>query len=184
MLTLKKISFNNSLSQETMCFSAEVYWDSRFIGFAENRGNGGETWVRNYGERKNATAGADLAAAEAWVKTQPLLDECGEQTSFGGTPDFHDLPSYVDSLVADWDIRRTYKRSLTRKLKAETWFVPQDGRVLVIKRAMSDAVSAYVKNNHPGAVILNSLPIEDAITMCIKDEQARMRVERDKKGSN
>lgn len=184
MLTLKKIELSSHLSEETLCFSAEVFWDGRYIGTAENRGNGGETWVRNYGVRKNATSQADLAAAEEWAKSQPFLDEYGEQLSLNGTPDFHDLPSYVDFLVAEWDIQRTYKRTLTRKFKTETWFETAEGKILLIKRAFTDAVAANVAGKYPGAVILNSLPIGEAVAKAIKADVAKMKIERDKKGSN
>ena len=184
MLTLKKIELNSRLSEETLCFSAEVFWLGRYIGIAENRGNGSETWVRNYGEQNNATAQADQVAAEEWAKTQPFLDEYGDQLSLSGTPDFHDLPSYVDFLVAEWDIQRTYKRTLTRKFKTETWFETTEGNVMVIKSAFTDALAAHVASKYAGAVILNSLPIEEAVAKVIKADVAQMKIERDKKGSN
>lgn len=46
MITVKNVKINESLSEETLCFSATVYQDGVRIGTATNHGQGGNTNVQ------------------------------------------------------------------------------------------------------------------------------------------
>jgi len=45
MITLKKVKINKAMSQETLCFSADVYEDNKLVAHVENNGIGGSTMV-------------------------------------------------------------------------------------------------------------------------------------------
>jgi hypothetical protein len=45
MITLKKVKIVDFMSEETICFSADVYENGIKIGTAKNEGCGGSTWV-------------------------------------------------------------------------------------------------------------------------------------------
>lgn len=47
-LSLKKVKVFESLSEETICFSADLYDDGKFISEVSNRGNGGSNNFSNY----------------------------------------------------------------------------------------------------------------------------------------
>lgn len=42
---LKKVQFSERMSEETYCFSADIYFNGKNIGYCENRGHGGSTDV-------------------------------------------------------------------------------------------------------------------------------------------
>lgn len=44
---LKKLSINQRLSEETLCFSADIYLDDRKVGVASNHGTGGPTEIES-----------------------------------------------------------------------------------------------------------------------------------------
>lgn len=43
---LKCVKYYPSMSEETNCFQAAIYIDGKKAGYAENRGTGGNTWLR------------------------------------------------------------------------------------------------------------------------------------------
>lgn len=45
-IELRKIRINTRMSEETTCFSADIYLDGKLAGEAMNRGHGGETEIR------------------------------------------------------------------------------------------------------------------------------------------
>jgi len=47
-LSLKKVRVFESLSEETICFSADLYDDGKFISEVSNRGRGGSNDFSNY----------------------------------------------------------------------------------------------------------------------------------------
>ena len=87
-IELKNISVNRQLSEETCCFSADVYVNYQKAGTARNRGNGEQTII--YFEDRQL-----LAECEAWAKTLPAVD-----SGYGFELDM-DLEFYIDQLA--WD---------------------------------------------------------------------------------
>lgn len=61
-IVLKKLSVNNRLSEETICFSADLWIDGKKAGYASNRGHGGST---DY----HITDRSLEARAKAWART-------------------------------------------------------------------------------------------------------------------
>lgn len=60
-ITLKKFSFNAALSEETYCFSADLYIDGKKRGCVSNRGHGEQTRFSDYDAQKQLDAyGASL----------------------------------------------------------------------------------------------------------------------------
>ena len=41
MITLKKVKLNTAMSEETLCFSADIYEDGKLVAHVSNRGHGG-----------------------------------------------------------------------------------------------------------------------------------------------
>jgi hypothetical protein len=68
-IELKKISFNERMSQETSCFVADLYINGKKVGSCENDGRGGCT---NYGGNTKED-NAIIAEAEKYFKSQPKV---------------------------------------------------------------------------------------------------------------
>lgn len=49
-IELKNFKSYESMSEETLCFQASLYFDGKKVGTVENRGQGGDTWPRISGE--------------------------------------------------------------------------------------------------------------------------------------
>ena len=45
-LTLKKVKASEELSEETLCFSADLYEDGKLVAHVSNRGRGGSNMIR------------------------------------------------------------------------------------------------------------------------------------------
>jgi hypothetical protein len=68
-IELKKISFNERMSEETSCFVADLYINGKKVGYAENRGTGGPTdYHGNTPEDRKL-----IAEAEKYCKSLPKV---------------------------------------------------------------------------------------------------------------
>ncbi len=98
-LTIKSYKRVAKLSEETDCFTCDIYLDGKKVGQASNRGNGGCNdyyWT-------DRTIGQSI---ENWAKTQP--------TEF----EFEKLDQIISKLTALVEVVNTLKR----RTKNTTWF--------------------------------------------------------------
>lgn len=108
-IELKKVSFSERMSKETNCFTADIYVDGKKVGYAENRGEGGNTDCRPYTKEQ----GVVLAKADEYCKTLPPIT-CVEL-------DFtykQNLESVVDDLLTKWLVERDAKK-LEKKVEKD-----------------------------------------------------------------
>ena len=91
MITVKNVKIQEQLSEETLCFSATIYFRGQRVGEATNRGCGG---CNNYHWFDRAAS----AEIEAWAEAQDL--------EF----DFEKLDQIIGKLVHDFDDARRMKR--------------------------------------------------------------------------
>ena len=73
-IELKKISFNERMSEETNCFVADLYINGKKVGYCENRGTGGPTDY--HGDTSSKFGYTDvniklIKEAEAYFKSLP-----------------------------------------------------------------------------------------------------------------
>lgn len=71
-IELRKVSVNHRLSEETLCFAADIWIDGKMMGAAKNHGHGGSTdyWLgANFDteDRRDLEAKAK-DAARAWIE--------------------------------------------------------------------------------------------------------------------
>lgn len=71
-IELKKISFNERMSEETNCFVADLYINGKLVGECKNDGHGGCTDIRGNSKESNQL----IADAMAYCKTLPKI-KCG-----------------------------------------------------------------------------------------------------------
>ena len=93
-IELKRISFNERMSEETNCFVAEIYINGKKAGYCKNDGKGGCT---------NYNGNILIREAEAYCKTLPN-NKYGEQS-------FEDvINNLLDAHLKDKDFGRIEKK--------------------------------------------------------------------------
>ena len=148
-IELKAIRYAAFSSQETNCYSANLYVDGRKIGTVGNDGHGGPDHFR--GDH------AAFAAADAWCKAN--LPKWEMNGRFFET----DLEMRCGELVDAWIIARDLKTAMRTKVLLRD---PSDGNVYEVKhRGAPDATIAALAKRHPGAAFLNTLPFDEALAL-------------------
>jgi len=156
-IELKKISFNERMSDETNCFVADIYIDGKKVGYCKNDGRGGCTEYHGNTKADNEL----IEKAEAYCKTLPH-DEYGEQS-------FEDVIN--DFLDAHLKGKEEAKR-MKLYMKGICFGIPNGmsyqtvswkGRVLAqidkisLQRAYNDVKAKYIKG---AVVVLNAKNLE------------------------
>lgn len=152
-IELKRISLNRQLSEETACFSADLWVEGRKIGTVANRGTGG---CDEFHGDQDAYDRAD-----AWCKAN-----LPRWRLFEGEADHPtDLEMHCAGIVA----RHEGEQQMARKLKARLLVKLPDRGGLWEFKANGDTSSpqthAAFLAKYPGAVILNALPKAEAYTL-------------------
>ena len=147
-IELKSIKYAAFSSEETNCYSTTLYVNTKKIGTVSNDGHGGPD--RFYGDH------AAFAAADAWCKANLPRWQMNDQ-SFET-----DLEIRCGQLVDEWLVARDLKTALrTKVLLRDT-----DGLIYQVRhRGRVSATVEAVKERHPDAAILNTLPFEEALTL-------------------
>ena len=108
-IKLKKIVYSLPLSQETYCFRADVYCDNVLIGYADNDGRGGNTFVYPYeGNMKKITE------IEKYFKALPSETykyDDGTTFSIKNT-----LDSHIDTLIDEYINKKERDKQLKRHM--------------------------------------------------------------------
>lgn len=71
-IELKNIKMNMAFSEETICFTADIYVDDVKSGYAKNAGHGGNTHIMPY---DGPVAKEKIKAAEVYCKSLPDVDD-------------------------------------------------------------------------------------------------------------
>lgn len=95
-LALKNIKIHNDMSEETLCFSATLYWNNQKVAIAENTGKGGCNRYHWYDP-------AVKTAVEHWA-TQNTESK------------FEQLDSVVLHLISDWEEQKRLKTMCKNKI--------------------------------------------------------------------
>lgn len=149
ILSVKNIDHNERLSEETMCYAADITVDGRTVGTAENRGHGGMTMihpVQPFDENRPI-----IKELEKRVDAMPPKEtEWGE---FGRR-----LHNFVDSLVSDAVDYKKYSAHFGKK----TYFIAAY-TLYALDTPLTEAVRKQVEEEHGEVEFLNDL--EWPITM-------------------
>jgi hypothetical protein len=153
MIEIRNLKVAKFASEETTCFQARVYFGGKLIGVASNEGHGGPTCV-------HATVGYDdkaYHAANAWAAKQAK----------GETFDGH-LVDLIDDLVDEQILRKDVISTLKRSFKKKVIFLNKAGELMNCGPRKGwaldiDQLIRSVALRHPEAVILNSLPFDQAV---------------------
>ena len=153
-IELKGLKVHADMSEETTCYSANVYVDGVKAFHAENRGYGGPDMYSAYEGRREL-----LENAEAWAKTLPAV-ACPDWLTNNGKPcDPMDcnLELYIGQLIEKEELRRRCLKGLLFRLPGDSElderYIKQGGK----KAKDSKEIRAWLAKNHPQAIILNDL---------------------------
>jgi hypothetical protein len=146
---LKKVKFHEDMSDETYCFSADVWVDGKRVATAQNQGCGGDTMVR--GVTQVPSSRRDFLAFEAHCYTLPPTkhDLDGHVFEVKSTPD-----SVVDDLFEEWlkkDCERKENAQIRRWCKTKTLFQLKgdpEGSWRTIKAPYSDEVREHIARKY------------------------------------
>ena len=152
-IELKRIEYSARMSEETSCFTADLWVDGVRIGQISNHGTGGSDDF--YGDH------AAYDAADAWCRANLPKWTMGDHT--GET----DIEIHVGALLEEHLSRKDMKRAMSRnvlftkpdtagvyEIKAKAPMKPTDPRLIT-----------HITTKYPGAVILNTLPEAEAFSI-------------------
>jgi hypothetical protein len=105
-IELKKISFNERMSEETNCFVADLYINGKKVGYVKNDGHGGCTDYRGYNPADNQV----IKDAEAYCKTLPKV-------KYNTSEWENSLEHVIDQLFEDWIMAKLNAKAEKQKLK-------------------------------------------------------------------
>ncbi len=114
ILSLQEFKHMASLSEETNCFTATVFWNSYKIGSAKNTGNGAETFVYPDSKNKDIFDAAQIVIKEARI---------GFKSEYSERPfSIDSLDIAVDFLVDSLIMAKATKKAI-KKLDKEGHFL-------------------------------------------------------------
>lgn len=149
-IELKAIQYAAFSSEETNCYSANLYVNGRKIDSVGNDGHGGPD--RFHGDH------AAFATADAWCKANLPKWEGSKGEALDT-----DLEMRCGQIVDEWLTARDLKTAFRTKVLMRD---PADGNLYAVKhRGRIEVTIAGIGKRHPGAVILNALPFDEALTL-------------------
>ena len=152
IFSIKQLSSNPALSEETLAFTCSVYIDGKKVFTAMNNGTGG---CHSYHPVKGKTY-KEIREAEAWARSEH--------------PDeFEPLDFVIDGLVE----RESARKILAREFKKKVLFKTPDGKLMEYRYFSKEVDEAKIKEGfaHAGNTVLNDLPIEEAVTVYLEAQQ-------------
>lgn len=154
-ITLTGLKVAAFMSEETLCFEATVRLDGKPFARAANDGHGGMTHVVPF---RNYSARHDDSHDKAYWEASKLCAAAIPQDTFYAK----DLEYVVDCLAEEMHnaakVRRTYI-TLLRKCVV----IVDAGKCYTIKAPPDERAFTAVRKRHPNAVILNRLPLAEAL---------------------
>lgn len=109
-IELRKLSINTRLSEETVCFSADIFIDGTKAGYASNRGHGGST---DYNHLNTDTSRMLIKNAEKFCAAMAPID-----LGMSGRTIPMTLEHYIDELVYAEDSKKEIKKFEAKTAKA------------------------------------------------------------------
>lgn len=145
-LELKNVKINSALSEETICFTATVYWRGSRVGTAKNRGHGGAT---DYDIELSA-----LRDMKAWAD-EHYDSELKDMQGFDA------VESMIDDEVTDHECWKQLSGMMRNKvvyLSAGAIYAQK-----IPAQFTQAAVIDGIKKHYPKCAVLNELPKDLAL---------------------
>ena len=102
-ITLKAVKIHQDMSEETLCFSASLYWNGKRVGSVSNRGCGG---CNDY----HYDSPAIRKEIRDWVEAEPVFWKDGSECTF------EKLDCIVSQIVHEEDEKKWLKNQMRNKV--------------------------------------------------------------------
>jgi len=158
-LELKNIRHSKFASQETACYQAKLFVDGKAFAIVGNDGRGGCDYQKSMTEH-NKAFDDKLKQIDKYLSTLPKIKshfEYGDEGKVEYEFTF-DLELWCGEELNKWINSKTLKRNL----KKGSMIKDVDGELYHWKEHFSSDV---ILKHHPKAIILNDLPLEEALTI-------------------
>jgi hypothetical protein len=167
-ISIKGLKVAEFMSEETLAYTATVYFDGKQIASADNGGRGGATHIRA------ETGQQDLfKQAEAFALSLPatLTDYEDPKDPSGKLSIVSSLEWVVDGLAHEQQDRKKATAQMTRLMKKAAVML-EEGKLFTLKPKnpallQSEAFLKSAKERYPAAQILNAMPKEQALELFI-----------------
>ena len=151
-IQLKAIKYSSSMSEETLAFTAKLYLNGKALGTVENRGYGGS---HEYS--------FDYVALD-----KRLRDEAPPKEGFFGETPYsleYTLELFCNDEVNNYLAERDLKGFLRKKVlfKQTPTAKAIHGTIAYRSTGHAEQLKAYIKKKYPKSIILNDLPLADAV---------------------
>lgn len=150
MIVLKKIQHNERMSEDSNCFSADIWFKGKRIGSIFNQGFGGCDVID--GDK------AGLAEAETWCAENLPHWDCN------GTQEPMDLSLHCNDLLEIHLKQKDLKKIMTNGVV----ILDDEGKLATYSwkgvRKVTQQHVEKISQKHPGKV-LNAMPFEDAMAI-------------------
>lgn len=157
---VKKVEHSERMSEETTFFALDLYVDGRKFAAVSNDGRGGCHRVHPYPPFTHE----DVDRVEGEMRADKFL----VHTDF----DHERFDEAVSTLLE----AHLTRKDLMRKFRSEAVFV-SEGELLSTryrdKKAPDEALFAHVEKTHPGAILLNRLPPDEAAKAVVELHRAQ-----------
>lgn len=164
-IELRKVQHSKALSEETPAYAAQIWVDGKHFCDVKNQGHGGCDMHYARPGCINFNINAEVAALDAQIKATYEPMDVSYMYGDGQKHFFdRDLQSLCHERLTDFES----ERELTRLLKRTIVFVDpssKQARSYTGKHVGTDRAHLCTETlrKHPGAVILNNLPLPDAL---------------------
>lgn len=161
VIELRKFHFAEFASEETNCYSAEVWVNGRPGFHASNEGHGGSDHYQPlaYTDKGRADMDTAMAAIKAYC------DARGTTTSHGIELEY-DAELFIGDAVEEM-LRQRERQKIVRKTKDMVVMI-EDGQILRSKKVAPDRMLhaiAHFQTKYPKAIILNGKPEAEQIAI-------------------
>ncbi len=156
MLVRKNIKVHLGLSEETYAYTATVYWHGKKAVEVSNQGHGGC-------DSQHAVGSVTVKHIGEWCKaTLPKWKAGGRE-----------YDTDLEIWCADQVSRHLKFQDMKRALRARPLFIkPGEKGVFDLRfkgiKKYDERMATIVTERHPGATVLNTLPLDDALALYLE----------------
>ena len=167
-ISIKALKVAEFLSEETLAYSALVFFDGKKIASADNGGRGGATHIRPEPGQQDL-----FRQAEAFALSLPatLTDYADPKDPSGKLSIASSLEWVVDGLAHDQQDRKKAGAQMARLMKKAALMI-ENGKLFTLKPRLpamlqTEQFLKSAQERYPAAQILNALPKEQALELFI-----------------
>lgn len=155
-IELRRFESSERFSEETLAFAADVYIDGTKTFAAHNDGHGGCTTVAPLiGKREDDFAVSNLKAFATTLGMN--ADDCEGGDGL--------LTNIIDHVANEIHESKALRRQVSGWVKRHTTFIAIDKTIHTMKGKPDPRHAAYIAGKYPGALILNTIPLEEAVAL-------------------